>query len=113
MALPPVHTILMGELQNAPLGLNDLGTVVPVGFRWIVTDIVLSADSSDATARTGAKVEDSAQVPIFEVSQPWAVSGETYHWVGRQVLENPDSLSLVCFDAGWSVRVTGYQLTLP
>jgi hypothetical protein len=110
--LPPVYTKLLGALEGASAGASEIGTP-PAGFAWIVTDIVLTYESTDSVGLAGADVVDDNGYVFMEVHQPWAVSGNDYHWSGRQVLNFGHILYLDGVEGGWCVRVTGYELALP
>jgi hypothetical protein len=107
-----VYSYLLTEQHSVPTGGWDLG-LPPLGFKWIVNDVVVTHPDAGAQAKGGFRIRDDGNVTVLAVYQPFALSGQTYHWSGRQVLEAGDHLTFDTLDVGWDVRISGYQLALP
>jgi hypothetical protein len=110
--LPPVYSELVAAAAGASAGATVLGGP-DTGFRWVIVDIALEYQSTDSVALAGARLVDENGYLFFEVHQPFAISGNSYHWNGRQVLDVPNELILDAVEAGWGCRVSGYVLSLP
>jgi hypothetical protein len=108
----PVYSELLGRSVNPAPGLITLGTV-PAGYRWVVKDMVAYCGQVFASPVAGFDVEDTVGGILWAVRHPWAVAGHTYHWNGGQVVDTFESLYFRVTGATWSVRVSGYVLTLP
>ncbi len=88
---------------------------VPSGFVWDVRDVIAS-NPEPATGINGSLfgwylITAIGSIPLFAM-QP-AISSFPYHFTLRQLLGTGDGLTFGCSEAGWSLRVTGYELTLP
>jgi hypothetical protein len=107
-----VYSHLLAEIYNAPFGSTLLGG--PDGaVKWVVKDIVVIFVGGGARPVGGFRVVDSHGVSLMSVMQPFSVQGIDYHWSGSQVVETTDALTFQADLAGWSIRVSGYILTLP
>lgn len=95
-----------------PSGVTDLGTPLP-GFKWVIKDMAVTHAGGMATPLGGFSVIDNVGIELYAVQAPWSVSGFTYHFTGTQTVEPFDNIYFNGVDAGWSIRVSGYQLTLP
>jgi hypothetical protein len=62
---------------------------------------------------SGFGVLDGLGATIFGVESPFAVSSVTYHWHGTQTLEDGEHLFFNALGVGWSLRISGYELTEP
>lgn len=108
----PVYSTELAYLASSAFGETSLGG--PDGsVRWIVNDISCFFLGGYTVPLQGFSVKQAFEAVIFAMAPPFAVQGFPYHWSGRQVVESPNSLVFFSTDAGWSVRVSGYVLTLP
>lgn len=95
------------------VGAHSIGPV-PAGFVWVVRDIDSYNDGVTSAAVAGWSLSSvSGGAPFAGVPSGWAQCGQFYQWSGRQVIDEGDELALEAFGSGWSVRISGYQLTLP
>lgn len=109
MPLPPVYSV---DIFSGVVSGEVIVGPPPSGFIWIVRDIdCRGVFASPWTAQTGFEISDAIGTMIFQATQ--CVSQKTYSWRGRQVLEAEDFLRLIGLDSGWSMRISGYQLSLP
>jgi hypothetical protein len=107
-----VYSHLLAWHVGAPFGDTLLGG--PDGaVKWVVKDIVVVYFGGGAVPQPGFSVLDSHGAPVMAIQQPWSTRGVEYHWTGSQVVETADSLLFRADSAGWSIRVSGYILTLP
>lgn len=84
------------------------------GLRWVVVDVeAFNPTVSWEFYLGGFLLEDSLGYGIAINSPLEARGHKQFHWQGRQVLDNPHTLQLSVAEAGWLVRVTGFELTLP
>jgi sugar lactone lactonase YvrE len=78
---------------------------------WVVRDIVITNTGPWQVTANTLYVTDSGGAWIYGVQPPDGFNGRIYHWQGRQVLHNPQTLTIQAGGSGWSVRVSGYNLT--
>jgi hypothetical protein len=108
-----VYTKCLVEIFNpAPSVLTDLGTA-PVGTKWVIKHMVASVGGAGGGYLAGFRVADTAQVILWHLAFPWILTGLSYNWEGTQALETGQHLFILALDSGWSLRVTGHELTLP
>ena len=108
-----VYTELLGALLLAAPGTDTLGPP-DVGYRWVFTDLDIINLGGGTANLNGFDVTDDTGVGWFSVRLGWAQQSYPYHWTGRQVIDEPSGLlRFVTHDDGWSLRATGYVLTLP
>lgn len=113
MPLPPVYTELVYEnefLTAEPGGINIGGP--PAGFRWVIVDIEVFDGVTGSEPRQGFFLQDSSNVILWIEYYPLSWSGH-FQWKGRQVLDHPNTLTYVCYDAVSTLRITAYVLSLP
>lgn len=109
----PLYSVLLAELHAVAAGTYTFGPP-PDGKRWVVRDLEASWWGGTAgTFLEGFLVTDGAGVPIWGMYPPYAQNNWPYHWEGRQVIDTPQTLLFVPVDNGWSLRASGYELTLP
>lgn len=113
MAGYPVYSVLIYENGALPASDNLVYTV-SAGTVVIVRDIVAWYGGSQYARTNGIQVYAvPAGTYIFSARAPFAIAQKLYHWEGRQVLNPTQGLHVVAFEANWSIRISGYQLTLP
>jgi hypothetical protein len=88
----------------------------PSGYIWDVRDINVVAPGDGVTGLQGFTVSialGAGPTPTLWAVVP-ALSGTSYHWTGRAVVTEYDTLTLFTPDAvDYQCVVTGYRLTLP
>jgi hypothetical protein len=107
-----VYSALLADLPAGAPGDYVFGPP-PVGKRWIVVCIDAVNYGGGIGYVYGFKVADSAGVDLFSIGPPYAQRSFPYHWEGRHVLDNPQTLDVHLVEANWAVRVSGYVLSLP
>jgi hypothetical protein len=110
--VPNVYSKMLTAVASSGVGTVGIGTP-PAGHKWIIKDICATLGGGKAFPRLGFRLIDSFAVTIMEVTQPFAVTGVTFRWEGSQVVEYGTGLNLTTAEAGWSLRVSGYELVLP
>jgi hypothetical protein len=110
--VPNVYSKRLAEVAFSPLGPAGIGTP-PAGHKWVVKDMRATLSGGKAYPVLGFKVTDTVGVPLWEVTQPFAVTSYSFGWEGSQVVEYGEGLTLVSGEAGWALRVSGYELVLP
>jgi hypothetical protein len=91
--------------------------VVPSGTRTVVRDIVAYPPNVERPATSSLwvfHVESEAYIAFWNAvyNQPYRL----YHWDGRQAAQAGEHIEVATDDPSgqpWSVRVFGYELTLP
>ena len=82
----------------------------PAGFIWVVRDICACTEGDGAYYI----VADSFTESVLLIGQdPGDGMYHTDHWVGHQVIDTGVNLVAVCGSATVSLRISGYQLSLP
>lgn len=108
-----VYTVKLYSLPSTALGLNT-SPAVPAGKRWVITDIYARSPGSLYTSTPGGlSVWSDDFANIFSAQRSEVCGARGYHWTGRQVLDVGDHITVAAGSAGWSVRITGFELTLP
>lgn len=107
-----VYTHLLGSNPALPFGATTLGTV-PSGFVWVVRDVTFFNSRGSAYGFAGVRLIDGTGACIAGVGPDQARGGVPIQVETRQLLVAGDILQAIALETGWSVRVTGYQLTLP
>lgn len=90
-----------------------IGPVVPTGYVWVVRDVVAIAPGLYSDSAGAFLLSDGDGVPIFYADSLFSRGQSSYHWDGHQLVPEANWLQKSSDLAGWSWRVTGYQLTLP
>ena len=108
----PLFSALLGEVLPGSAGATTFGPV-PDGYVWDVRDVVaMKEPGSLLSASLGFQITDAAGVTIAALLPTQATTGPLYHLELRQVLVAGDEISVVTADDGWSIRITGYVLTV-
>lgn len=102
----------LAQLVSASPGTTDLGQA-PAGRKWVVKDITATQVGGLGWVVSGFNVLDGLGAVIFGVGSPFAVMSVTYHWHGSQTLEDGEHLFFQTAETGWSLRISGYELTEP
>lgn len=109
-----VYTTLFAAWVDLPVYPTPRLTAgPPAGTIWVIRDIMLYNGSAVEQALGGAYVIDEGGVMIYAVLRPFAMGAVSYHWDGRQVIQEGTELEAAALEDGWSCRITGFQLTLP
>jgi hypothetical protein len=82
---------------------------VPIGFKWIVRDIDVIERSLVGSQQFGA-LGNLGQFYAFFTS-PAAPELTPFHWEGRQVFNQGDTLQFQALGGYWDLSCSGYQLT--
>jgi len=61
----------------------------------------------------GCILLDDSDAPMFTVTPPNCRGSVVYPWEGHQVFDTGLGPSLDVLDYGWSIRMSGYLLSLP
>lgn len=110
-----VYTKLLGSGTNGSSTFAIIGEC-PVGFRWVVTDVVLWHNINQYTPQGMVRVyidDPDSFGMIMQLTPMDNNGGGSYHWTGRQALDHPHSIVLQADDENWYCRVTGFELKLP
>jgi hypothetical protein len=107
-----VYSTLLWDLVDVAEGSYTSETV-PSGFRWVVVDVVAFNTTSTWAWVGGLYLSDSEGAPIWSPPNGFALPRTEYRWSGRQVVNTGDNLQANSYDDGWSLRVSGFSLTLP
>jgi hypothetical protein len=110
--VPNVYSVVIAALGAASAGSTDLGTPPP-GHKWVIKDICVTKFGGQVYPDEQFVVEDVAGAVIFSEGRGLAVIGHTFRWQGSQVIEQGTNLFFVATHAGWSLRISGYNLVLP
>lgn len=112
MAILPAYTVLIYENPTLGTGTSPLATV-PHGYRWVFRDIelinVINSPALDLGIAQLLADDGSVmhQSPLYRT-----VGGVPYNWQGHQVIDQDRAFSFYADTAGWSLRITGYQLSI-
>lgn len=98
-----------GLLSNSIINVGP----VPAGVIWVIRDITMLNEQGWPEPLNGGGVLDQHNFPLLWTSGAEAEPGHTYHWDGRQVLFETETLRVIAEDAAWAFRISGYVLTLP
>ena len=105
--MAPVYSTLL--LAASPGGGATF--TVPAGYVAVVVDVEWASNDVDGSYLS---LNDGADVVVFSSAIPNPLTGvPSGQWVGRQVVEPGDTVSVVSDATSLSIRVTGYLLTLP
>jgi hypothetical protein len=110
-ATRPVFSALFFSAYPCPAGATTAGGPDNVHV-WVVRDIVVTNTNPWFETASTFYITDSGGAWIFGVQPPDGFNGRIYHWQGRQVLTFPETLRVFAGDSAWSVRISGYNLTL-
>lgn len=85
---------------------------VPPGNVWVVRDIVAVAPVLGPTeGGIGLQVwTEIGNALIASWWPPFTVTGRTYRWHGRQVVNAGDTIQAECIGIDWTLAISGYQL---
>lgn len=97
-----------------------VAATVPAGFVWTIRTVTLvnmpTAPSTTtwATILNGITLRNGAtNIAICGALAPYAVTNRFYKFDLHHVMNAGDQLDVFAAESGWSVYVSGYQLTLP
>lgn len=107
----PLFSELLFEGAALPAGVT-LSAHVPAGFRWVVREVDSHSKLPFWEARDGFSVVDTLGASITGVGTADGLGDTYYHWSGRQIVDAGDQLRIFTFDDGWSIRISGYVLTV-
>lgn len=108
-----VYTVILVENGSVPAGDNVYYTA-PSGYLTVVRDIcAINLSGFTAPAKTLDVYVAPAGAYIVSWRYPILVYDRSYHWEGRQAMTAGETLHINAGEALWSVRITGYHLTLP
>jgi len=107
-----VYTKLLARSAPGSGGEQLFGPPLPT-VRWDVRSIDAVNVLTGFAWLEGFTVGDSTGSIWYQVGRGMAMRPFTYHWDGRQVVDNPEYLRIFLGELGWDVRITGYELTLP
>lgn len=86
----------------------------PAGKLWVIRDMVAFCSNFQSPGFAyGFRLTDNSNVLIWAVLLPYAEMSFAYHWTGRQVIEQGESLQAFFLDPAWTIRISGFALTLP
>jgi len=87
---------------------------VPPGYVWVIRDMVAATQPGGWYLPRGFTLTDSVVfATVWNVGNYEELAGQALRWHGHQVLEEHDYLIWTTYDGPWSLRVSGYVLTLP
>lgn len=112
MATRPLYSTLFYSENPAAAGLNKVGGPDP-SHRWVIRDIDAINSSVWSSACSGMYVGVDDGAYIYWLTDPDVIGGRQYHWEGRSIIDYPQQLQVLAGDSQWSIRVSGYTLTLP
>jgi hypothetical protein len=79
---------------------------------WVIRDIDLTTGGEfPLTFLTGLSVYGTGGAPFCSIQPPQALTGMSYSWRGRQIIEQGQGLLLFTEDETWAVRISGYVLS--
>lgn len=108
-----VFSKLLGSASNVSTSTVALYTV-PAGFRAVVRDITIYQNATPLLPNNQFSFQTTTPTVLFWVVPVWQyVTGKTYHWEGRQVMNAGNVLNAVITGSAFYIRVSGYELTLP
>lgn len=92
----------------------SLGPAPPAGFVWVIRDVILeNTGFPEYYALKQIHLYTGATSDICKIPNGVARGTTVFHWEGRYVLMPGQNLEAAAGDLGWSIYVSGYQLTLP
>ena len=111
--LPPAYTKRFWSVSPTAGGFTT-GPGPAAGKRWVVRDVIaLNANGAPVAASGVFKLTSSDGYLIFGVPFLMAVSEYQYQWVGRYVIDYPNTLELWVQSGNyWQVTVHGYELSV-
>jgi hypothetical protein len=112
VATRPVYSVSLFSAFPVTAGVSLIGGPDST-HSWVIRDIVATNTQSWFGTAAPIILTDSSGATLFAVQAPDAFNGRVYHWEGRQVIEYPDTVSVNAGDGSWSLRISGYDLTLP
>lgn len=108
-----VYSTRLAELT----GLGGGGTALPsppAGHVWVVRNITAVWLGATSFALTGFGIQFDSGAPFWFLDGPVIVSGRSYDWGGRHVLNGGDGWQFTSSDPGdWALTISGYDLELP
>lgn len=109
----PVYSDLLWANGNLTPGTHN-SSAVPNGYRWVVRTIDVCVSGQTYHFASGFLVWSYADgTNLMGRGDGQVLGGFTYHWDGHQVLNTGDQLMYTSSASSSSLRVSGYQLTLP
>lgn len=108
----PVFSGLLYLGQNVATGGVTIGPP-PSGYRWVALSIKTYNVSAPGTPLQGWYLGDSTAYAWIGRQWPEVWSSTPYNWSGHQALDNPNVWRLTVLEGNWTVRISGWVLTLP
>lgn len=93
-----------------------VSSAVPAGYVWVARDITITAGSAFPTVLNGMELFVGAATswPIWNLAPPELHAGYSHHRTGWWVLNAGDTFQVNSHDStGYSIVISGHQLTLP
>lgn len=113
MPVLPAYTKLLFSSGDVPSSGDQQLAQPPTGFRWVIRDIVMNFAAGGATVfYSPAYVHDGNGAIILASPGGRTTGFTTYRFDGHQVIDHPDWLWMYVPQDGWSLRVTGYELSI-
>lgn len=110
-----IYTQTLWQLGPTTVGGSVLGPAVPSGFLWVIRDIVLVSPGPDgiiASTPPGSLYVNT--IPVAATPRQGTLQASVFRYEDlRQVITVNDSWGFTGPDAGWQLRVCGYQLSAP
>ena len=107
-----VYSVLLWEFPSNVTGVYDSGPV-PAGFCWVVRDLLAFNSGADSLTMGGYYLTTSTGDSLAGQQPPFVQAGRMYHDQLHQVMTAGYFLVFNALDNGWTLRASGYQLTLP
>lgn len=100
-----------GSLGTTPVNLGP----VPDGTIWVVRDVWYFCGVAGGPSANGLGIylADGGGHQFAQVDQRDAWGQRTFHFELRQVIKTGEYLQIRAYVAGWTYRISGYQLTTP
>jgi hypothetical protein len=108
----PVYNVLLARQVASAVGSVDLGSP-PDGFIYVVKHMDVINQGGLAYPVAGFTVLDGLGGILWSEQQPWTLKGHTYQWHGSQVIGVGEHWFWRTDADGWSLRASGYELSLP
>lgn len=86
---------------------------VPGGVIYIIRDVLATNTQRPPLGLWGVSLYSLLTGSLTPNDQGGWFAGVEYHWEMRQVLEAGDNLYVSTIDSDWTLRVSGYVLSLP
>lgn len=85
----------------------------PSGFRWVVRHAAVYNNHDAPFGARGILLGDEAFVPFWGVTGPNVAGSVLYEGTLHQTIMEGGQLTAFSNEPGWSIRVSGFELTLP